>query len=59
MVRVKPDLLRALDTYIQSQLELGVILTRPEAMRRLAAEALDARAVQKPGPRSRAKPKPR
>lgn len=40
MVRVPPDLLAAVDAFILERVAYGESLTRPEAVRRLAAEAL-------------------
>lgn len=39
-VRVPPDLLAAVDAYILERVPYGEALTRPEAVRRLATEAL-------------------
>lgn len=39
-VRVPPDLLTAVDAFIDERVAYGESLTRPEAVRRLTAEAL-------------------
>lgn len=39
-VRVPPDLLAAVDAFILERVAYGESLTRPEAVRRLTAEAL-------------------
>ncbi len=39
-VRIHPDLLAAVDAFILERVSYGESLTRPEAVRRLTAEAL-------------------
>ena len=41
MVRVQPDLIQAVDAFILERVSYGESLSRPEAVRRLAAEALE------------------
>lgn len=42
MVRVQPDLLEGVDAFILERVPYGESLTRPDAMRRLATEALQS-----------------
>jgi hypothetical protein len=42
MVRVQPDLLAAVDAFILDRIPYGESLSRPEAVRRLTAEALQS-----------------
>lgn len=48
-VRVPPDLLTAIDTFISERADYGESLSRPEAVRRLTAEALQKMGLMKAG----------
>lgn len=48
MVRVQPDLLAAVDAFIAERADYGEALTRPEAVRRLTAEALQKMGLLRP-----------
>lgn len=48
-VRIHPDLLSAIDAFIAERSEYGENLTRPEAVRRLTAEALQKMGLMKAG----------
>ena len=47
-VRVPPDLLRDIDAFIEDRRSFGDDLTRPEALRFLASEALITMGLRKP-----------
>lgn len=47
-VRVPPDLLTAVDAFIDERVAYGESLTRPEAVRRLTAEALQKMGLMPP-----------